>query len=98
MMMLGKLPFIWLVLAISAVAIASYMMSLVIDGIFGKDGFGTIGNMVVFTVGFFGALIVAEMLGFRLRGLQMATFTGLGGAIGLFLTLALGKMVLDKVR
>jgi hypothetical protein len=98
MTMLGKLPFLWLVLAISSVAIASYLMSLVVDGIFGKDGFGTIGNMVIFTAGFFGTLILAEQFGFRLRGLQMATFTGLGGSITLFLFLALCKLILDKIR
>jgi hypothetical protein len=98
MMMLGKLPFLWLVMSITTVAIAAYFISLTIDGVFGKDGFGTLGNMFVLTVGFFGALIVAEAMGYRLRGLQIATFVGLGGALSTFIFLALSKMALERIR
>lgn len=98
MMMLSKLSFFWLMMAVTTVGIISYFVSLTIDGVFGKDGFGTIGNMVVLTAGFFIGLIVAEELGYRIRGLQMATFVGVGSALGTFIVCALCKLILDKIR
>jgi hypothetical protein len=98
MTMLGKLPFFWLIMSISTVAVVSYFISLMIDGVFGKDGFGTIGNMVVLTAGFFGGLVVAEKVRFAVHGLQQATFVGLGGALTTFLVLALLRLILDKIR
>lgn len=98
MTMLGKLPFFWLMMSVSTVAVISYFISLMIDGVFGKDGFGTIGNMVVLTGGFFLGLIVAEKLRYAVHGLQMATFVGLAGALATFLVLAILKLIIDKIR
>ena len=36
------------------------------------DGFGPIGNMLLFTVGFFAAVIIANTYGINLRDLKMA--------------------------
>jgi hypothetical protein len=92
MMMLGKLSFFWLMMAIVTVGLVSYFVSLMIDGVFGKDGFGTIGNMIVLTAGFFAGIVGAEAWGFHFRGLQMSTYVGVAGALALFTVLALCKL------
>jgi hypothetical protein len=98
MMMLSKLSFFWLLMAVTTVGIISYFISLMIDGVFGKDGFGTLGNMFVLTAGFFIGLIVWEAMGYRIRGLQMGTFIGVGSSLATFTVLAFLKLILDKIR
>ena len=97
MIMLGKLSFYWLSFAVITVGVLSYFIALTIDGIFGKDGFGTIGNMVVLTVGFFGGIMVWERAGYYLTNFQISTFVGIGGALLTFIILALLKLIIDKI-
>ena len=97
MIMLGKLSFYWLSFAVITVGVLSYFIALTIDGIFGKDGFGTIGNMVVLTAGFFGGIMVYERAGYYLTNFQISTFVGVGGALLTFMTLAFLKLILDKI-
>lgn len=97
MIMLSKLSFYWISFAVITVGVCSYFIALTIDGVFGKDGFGTIGNMVVLTFGFFGGIIVYERLGYYLTNFQISTFVGVGGALLTFVTLAFLKMMLDKI-
>lgn len=94
---LSKLSIFWLGFAVVAVAVISYFVALTIDGVFGKDGFGTIGNMVVLTAGFFGGIIAYERLGYYLTNFQISTFVGVGGALLTFMVLALLKLILDKI-
>ncbi len=94
---LSKLSIFWLSFAVVAVAVISYFVALTIDGVFGKDGFGTIGNMVVLTTGFFGGVIVYERLGYYLSNFQVSTFVGIGGALLTFVVLAFLKLILDKI-
>ena len=97
MIMLGKLSFYWLSFAVITVGVLSYFIALTIDGIFGKDGFGTIGNMVVLTAGFFGGIMAWERAGYYLSNFQISTFVGVAGALLTFMTLALLKLILDKI-
>ncbi|MGL4405442.1 MAG: hypothetical protein ACRCT6_06755 [Notoacmeibacter sp.] len=95
--MLAKLTAFWLTMAVTVVAVCSYFVALTVDGVFGKDGFGTIGNMVVLTAGFFGGIAVYERLGYYMHTLQTATLVGIGSALLTFITLALLKLILDKI-
>ena len=97
MIMLVKLSGFWLGMAIVTVSVCSYFIALTIDGVFGKDGFGTIGNMIVLTTGFFGGLIVFEAAGKYITSMQFATFVGIGGALLTFTLLAMIKVIMDKV-
>jgi hypothetical protein len=97
MIMLAKLSFFWLSIAVIVVGVLSYFVALTIDGVFGKDGFGTIGNMVVLTAGFFGGIIVYEAAGYYLTNFQVSTYVGVGGALLTFVTLAFFKLILDKI-
>jgi hypothetical protein len=98
MMMLSKLSMFWVFMSVSTVGVISYFVALTIDGVFGKDGFGTLGNMAVLTAGFFLGLIVAEEIGYIVRGFQMATFVGIAGALSTFMTLAFLKLGMEKLR
>jgi hypothetical protein len=97
MMMLMKLSGFWLGMAIICVGVGSYFIALTIDGVFGKDGFGTVGNMVVLTAGFFGGIAGYEWMGYNLTNLQYSTFVGVGGALLTFTCLAGFKVIVDKV-
>ena len=48
-----------------------------------EDGFGPTGNMLLFTVGFFLAVIIANTYGINLRDLKLAVAWGLGGAFSM---------------
>jgi hypothetical protein len=97
MITLMKLSGYWLAFAVITVGVISYFVALTIDGVFGKDGFGTIGNMIVLTAGFFGGIIAYERAGYYLSNFQVSTFVGVGGALLTFMTLAFVKVIIDKL-
>lgn len=97
MIMLSKLSAFWLIMAVTTIAVCSYFVALTIDGVFGKDGFGTIGNMIILTAGFFGGIVAYERVGYYLTNLQVATMVGVGGALLTFVTFALLKLIMDKI-
>lgn len=78
--MIWNLDFSWLMMAISIVAMLSYMFGLALDGIMGSDGFGPLGNMTIVTAGFFLGVFAANSYGVPLRDLTLATAAGLTGA------------------
>jgi hypothetical protein len=97
MTMLLKIDPFWLIMAITTVGVLSYFVARIIDGVFGRDGFGTLGNMFVLTAGFFGSFIIAEQIRFAIHGLQMATFVGVAGALATFMVLAIAKLAIDRL-
>lgn len=85
--MIWNLDPAWLLVAIAAVSIASYLLGYFFNTLLPVDGFGTFGNMLVFTTGFFGAIYTANYNYIRLDDLKLAIFYGGAGALGLFLVL-----------
>lgn len=81
----------WLVLAATAVAILSFIVATVLNALLGEEGFGAGGNAAIITVGFFGGIWLANMLGHHLAEVQRAIATGLGGAFLLLAVLILLK-------
>lgn len=79
--MLWNLDLSWLLMAVSIVAMLSYIFGMALDGVMGSDGFGPLGNMVVVTAGFFLGIFVANSYGITLRDLSLAIGAGLGGAL-----------------
>ena len=67
-----------------------------VDAIMKDDGFGSTGNTLLFTVGFFVAVLVANSYGVTLRELKLAVSWGLGGAFMLISALALLKAGLAR--
>lgn len=46
----------WLLMAFASVTVMAFFFGSALDAIMLDDGFGSIGNMVLFTIGFFGAI------------------------------------------
>ena len=59
------------------------------DALLGEEGFGATGNAAILTIGFFAGIYLANLFGYRLEEVKLATATGLGGAF-LLLTLLVG--------
>ncbi|MCO6051685.1 hypothetical protein NGM99_18020 [Mesorhizobium sp. RP14(2022)] len=89
--MIWNLAPFWLCMAVAIVMVIAFFFGTALDAIMGEDGFGAIGNMVLFTLGFFVAIIGANSYGIPLRDLTWAVGTGLGGAFALIATMALLK-------
>jgi hypothetical protein len=96
--MLWNLDPAWLMMAIAIVLVASVIFGSVLDAIVHEDGFGPIGNMIVFAGGFFAAIFLVNSYGISLRDLTLATVTGIGGAFVCFLMLALLKAGAARLR
>lgn len=87
----------WLMMAVATVAVLSLFFGSALDAIMREDGFGPIGNMFLFTFGFFMAIIVANTYGINLRDLKTAMAYGLGGAFATVSVLALIKAGAGRV-
>ncbi len=87
----------WLMMAIAAVVVLALFFGSALDAIMHDDGFGPVGNMVVFTAGFFAAIIVANTYGINLRDLKLAVAYGLGGAFAMVSLLAMIKAGIAKI-
>ncbi|TKT75253.1 hypothetical protein [Aquamicrobium sp. LC103] len=94
--MLSNLDAGWLIMAIAVVGIFSFIFSMALDAIMGRDGFGPTGNAVILTAGFFLSLFLAEWWGLRLAPLTFATAIGLGGAFVCLTLLTVLKAALDR--
>ena len=81
----------WLLMAVTSVAVMAFFFGTALDAIMLDDGFGPLGNMVLFTLGFFGAIYLANIYGISLGDMKRATATGLGGAFSLIAVLAICK-------
>ena len=95
--MISNLDAGWLLMAVTVVAIFSFMIGLALDALVSNDGFGAIGNMVVLTAGFFLAIMVANRYGYDFDELINACLVGLCGAFAVFSVLALGKAGLSRL-
>lgn len=87
----------WLMMAIAAVAVMAMFFGAALDAIMREDGFGPFGNMVLFTVGFFAAIIIANTVGINLRDLKLAMAYGLGGAFATVSVMAMFKAVVARI-
>lgn len=87
----------WLMMAVAGVAVLSLFFGSALDAIMRDDGFGPLGNMLLFTFGFFAAIIIANTYGINLRDLKMAVAYGLGGAFATVTLLAALKAGIAKI-
>ncbi|MEP9373023.1 hypothetical protein [Mesorhizobium sp. KR1-2] len=81
----------WLMMAVASVAVIALFFGTALDAIMDDDGFGPVGNMVLFTAGFFAAILAANCRGIAMRDLTFAMATGLAGAFVTIGMLALVK-------
>jgi uncharacterized membrane protein YeaQ/YmgE (transglycosylase-associated protein family) len=87
----------WLMMAVASVAVLSLFFGSALDAIMREDGFGPLGNMILFTFGFFMAVIIANTWGINLRDLKVAVAWGLGGAFTTVSLLALLKAGVSRI-
>lgn len=96
--MLWNLDPAWLMMAVAVVLVAAVVLGSALDAIMRDDGFGPIGNMIVFAGGFFAAILLVNVYGISLRDLTLATVTGFVGAFVSFAILMLLKAGAARLR
>ena len=94
--MLTRLDTTWLVFAIAAVAMLSYLFSIALDAVLGEAGFGPVGNGAIITFGFFTAIYAGNYNGIRFD-LAGGIMIGLAGAFSLLLFMVLLKATLNRM-
>ncbi|RUW23354.1 hypothetical protein EN858_28600 [Mesorhizobium sp. M4B.F.Ca.ET.215.01.1.1] len=94
--MLLHLDTSWLLMTVATVAVFGFFFGTALDAIMQDDGFGSTGNTLLFTAGFFLAVIVANEHGISLRDLKIAVAWGLGGAFTFISSMALIKAGLAR--
>lgn len=87
----------WLMMAVAGVAVLALFFGSALHAIMREDGFGPLGNMLLFTFGFFAAILVANTYGINLSDLKMATAYGLGGAFATVSVLAALKAGIARI-
>jgi hypothetical protein len=95
--MIANLGFGWFVMALAVVGILSFLLSLGLDAILNREGFGAGGNAFIITVSFFLSLYALNWYGIRFRDVAEAAMMGVGGAFVTFLVLVLGKALANRV-
>jgi len=94
--MLLHLDTSWLMMTVATVAVFGFFFGTALDAIMQDDGFGSTGNTLLFTLGFFVAVMVANEHGISLRDLKLAVAWGLGGAFTFVSMMALIKAGLAR--
>ncbi|MBA1144847.1 hypothetical protein [Mesorhizobium neociceri] len=95
--MLLHLDTSWLLMTVASVAVFGFFFGSALDAIMEEDGFGSTGNTLLFTLGFFVAIMIANEHGIVLRDLKLAVAWGLGGAFAFIGALALLKAGLARL-
>ena len=95
--MLLHLDTSWLMMTVATVAVFGFFFGTALDAIMKEDGFGATGNTLLFTLGFFAAIMTANEHGVSLRDLTLAVAWGLSGAFVFISVMALIKAGLARL-
>lgn len=95
--MLLNLDTTWLLFAVASVAVFGFFFGTALDAIMKEDGFGSSGNTLLFTLGFFIAVMVANEHGITFRDIRLAVAWGLSGAFVFISVMALVKAGLARL-
>jgi hypothetical protein len=95
--MLMKLDGFWLMMAVGTVAVLAFFFGSALDALVRDDGFGSSGNAVILTGGFFGAILAANHQGYQLREMHSAVLVGVVGAMALLTLLVLIKALISRL-
>lgn len=95
--MIWNLDVSWLFMAIAVVSMLSFFLGLALDGVMGDDGFGSLGNAVIITGGFFIGIFVANVYGMNLKELKMAVMVGMLSAFCMMSMLSFGKTLISRI-
>ncbi|MDN2579793.1 hypothetical protein [Aquibium sp. ELW1220] len=86
----------WLFMAVSVVTILSFILSMGLSAVVGRDGVGPTPMTVIITGGFFGSIYLLNLYGVRLSNLQEASFAGLVGAFIVLMTVLVLKSAINR--
>ncbi|TPN76918.1 hypothetical protein FJ987_03890 [Mesorhizobium sp. CU2] len=86
-----------LLFGFAIVAAFGFFFGTALDAVLKEGGFGPTGNTLLFIVGFFVAVVVANKHGISLSDPKMAIAWGLGGAFSFISVLALIKAGLARL-
>jgi hypothetical protein len=81
----------WLLFAFAIIAAFGFFFGTALDAIMKESGFGPTGNTLLFILGFYVAVTVANKHGISLSDLKLAVAWGLGGAFSFISVLVLIK-------
>lgn len=95
--MLSHIDTTTLMVALIALIAVALVFGTVLNAIVGENGFGPVGNAVLFATGFAAATYVAEWYGITLADFRLMAAWGIGGAFLLFSILALAKAGLARL-
>ncbi|RWB58064.1 hypothetical protein [Mesorhizobium sp.] len=95
--MLLHLGTTWLLFAVATVAVFGFFFGTALDAIMKDDGFGSTGNTLLFTLGFFVAVMVANEHGIGFKDIRLAVAWGLSGAFVFISVMALIKAGLARL-
>jgi len=95
--MLLHLDATWLLFAVATVAVFGFFFGTALDAIMKEDGFGSTGNTLLFTLGFFVAVMAANAHGVTFSDIRLAVAWGMSGAFILISVMALIKAGLAKL-
>jgi hypothetical protein len=89
--MIWNLDTSWLLMAVATVVVLSFFFGSALDYLMRDDGFGSTGNMMIVSTGFFLGIVSANRQGYDLHEMHLAVLVGLAGAF-----VCLGTMTLLK--
>ncbi len=95
--MLWNLGAGWMLLAGGTVFGIAYMLSLMMESSIEREGYGPFAHATFITIGFFGAILVANHYGTNLKELKWALLYGAGGAAAVMLLMLLLKAAVMRM-
>ena len=95
--MLLDIPTGWLFLAVAGVATLSFFLGAAVDALLRDDAFGAIGNTLVLTCGFFGALLCANSFDIDFDSLKEGAAAGTAGAMGFMLLCSAARAMVARI-
>jgi hypothetical protein len=94
--MLSNIDTTSLTVALIALMAVALVFGTILNAIVRENGFGPVGNAVLFAAGFVGSTYLAGSYGITLADFRLAVAWGMGGAFLLFSVLALAKAGLAR--
>jgi hypothetical protein len=95
--MLSHIDTTTLTVALIALMAVALVFGTVLNAIVGENGFGPVGNALLFAAGFAGAIYLAGLYGITLADFRLVVAWGTGGSFLLFSVLALAKAGLARL-
>ncbi len=95
--MLANLGIGWMIMAVGVVFGIAYMLSLMMESSIGREGFGPFAHAAIISIGFFGAILVANGYGINLKDLKWALAYGGGGGAAAMMTMLVLRAVFMRL-